>query len=81
MAAQHIEPHLVMADERGNIYDDPRLLMVSLVGLTLFPIAGAPIWRRMFAGDPGAAALDMGTLRKHTLALLDRGIDLREPSP
>ena len=27
MAAQHIEPHLVMADERGNIYDDPDLLM------------------------------------------------------
>ena len=71
------------AQARGEINEDldPRLLMVSLVGLTLFPIAGAPIWRRMFAGDPGAAALDMGTLRKHTLALLDRGIDLREPSP
>ena len=27
---------------------DPRLLVVSLVGLTLFPAAGAPIWRQMF---------------------------------
>ena len=32
MAAQHIEPHLVMADERGNIYDDPDLLMVCRRG-------------------------------------------------
>ena len=32
MAAQHIEPHLVMADEQGNIYDDERLLMVCRRG-------------------------------------------------
>jgi AcrR family transcriptional regulator len=71
------------AQARGEINEDldPRLLMVSLVGLTLFPIAGAPIWRRLFAGDPGTAALDMETFRRHTLALLDRGIDLREPPP
>ena len=32
MATQHIEPHLVMADEQGNIYDDERLLMVCRRG-------------------------------------------------
>jgi len=49
---------------------DPRLLVVSLVGLTLFPAAGAPIWRQMFdAGD-----LDAGAMRDHTIALLDRGV-------
>jgi AcrR family transcriptional regulator len=71
------------AQARGEINEDldPRLLMVSLVGLTLFPIAGAPIWRRIFAGDPTTAALDMDTFRKHTLALLDRGLELKEPSP
>lgn len=71
------------AQARGEINEDldPRLLMVSLVGLTLFPIAGAPIWRRLFAGDPGTAALDMDTFRRHTLALLDRGIDLKEATP
>ncbi len=70
------------AQARGEINEDldPRLLMVSLVGLTLFPIAGAPIWRRLFAGDPTTAALDLDTLRRHTLALLDRGIDLKEAS-
>ena len=32
MAVQHIEPHLVMADEQGNIYDDPHLLMLCRRG-------------------------------------------------
>ena len=49
---------------------DPRLLVVSLVGLTLFPAAGAPIWRRAF----GADELDADALLKHTLALLDHGV-------
>jgi hypothetical protein len=80
---QVMAKRIAAAQARGEINEDlhPRLLMVSLVGLTLFPIAGAPIWRRLFAGDPGTAALDMDTFRKHTLALLDRGIDLKEPSP
>lgn len=48
---------------------DPRLLVVSLTGLTLFPAAGAPIWRRLF----DARDLDAETLANHTIALLDRG--------
>lgn len=49
---------------------DPRLLVVSLVGLTLFPAAGAPIWRQIFqAGD-----IDPVRVRDHTIALLDRGL-------
>jgi AcrR family transcriptional regulator len=61
---------------------DPRLLVVSLVGLTLFPAAGAPIWQRIFAGgveaDPANALppLDAGVLRRHTLALLERGLEV-----
>lgn len=49
---------------------DPRLLVVSLIGLTLFPAAGAPIWRRVFEAD------DLGpdALARHTLALLEGGI-------
>jgi TetR/AcrR family transcriptional regulator len=51
---------------------DPRLLVVSLVGLTLFPAAGAPIWRQLFeTGD-----IDPSALRDHTIALLDRGLEL-----
>ena len=59
------------ADGRLNADLDPRLLVVSLVGLTLFPAAGAPIWRRAF----GAEGLGPEAMLRHTLALLDRGVD------
>jgi len=52
---------------------DSRLLVVSLIGLTLFLAASAPIWRRVFLADD----IDIDTLRRHTLALLDRGIGAR----
>jgi AcrR family transcriptional regulator len=48
---------------------EPRLLVVSLIGLTLFPLAAEPIWRRVF----DAADIDYATLERHTLALLDHG--------
>jgi AcrR family transcriptional regulator len=49
---------------------DPRLLVTSLVGLTLFPAAGAPIWRRMFDADD----IDHVAMQHHAIALLDTGI-------
>jgi len=48
---------------------DPRLLVVSLVGLTMFPLAAQPIWRRVF----DARDVDVAALERHTLALLDHG--------
>lgn len=57
---------------RLNAALDPRLLMVSLVGLTLFPLAGAPVWRALFGADD----IDFDDLRRHTLVLLDRGLEL-----
>lgn len=60
------------AQGRINPDLDPRLLMVSLVGLTLFPAAGAPIWRRLLSADD----LNFDTVRLHTLSLLDRGLEL-----
>jgi TetR/AcrR family transcriptional regulator len=49
---------------------DPRLLVASLVGLTLFPAAGAPIWRRLFDADD----IDAAAMRDHAIALLDGGL-------
>lgn len=49
---------------------DPRLLMVSLVGLTLFPAASAPIWRGLL----GANDVDGDALRRHATALLLHGL-------
>ncbi|MDG9928632.1 MULTISPECIES: TetR/AcrR family transcriptional regulator [unclassified Pseudomonas] len=45
---------------------DPRLLVVSLIGLTLLPYAAAPIWRGVFAN----AQIGDDALITHTLALL-----------
>ena len=73
-------PHLLAqrfaaAQREGRLNPDldPRLLVVSLVGLTMFPAAGAPIWRRIFDADD----LDADALRLHTLALLDRGLEVK----
>lgn len=81
--AQAIAGRFAVAQARGDLNQDldPRLLVVSLVGLTLFPIAGAPIWRRLFADGPAAAPFDLDTLRRHALALLDGGIRRKEPCP
>jgi AcrR family transcriptional regulator len=63
---------LVDAQKRGAIGPDldPRLLIVSLVGLTMFPLAAEHLWRRIFAADD----VDRGVLLRHTLALLDHGL-------
>ena len=53
---------------------DPRLLMVSIVGLTLFPAAGTPIWRQIF----DSADLGIDDIRNHALALVLRGLELPE---
>ena len=49
---------------------DPRLLVVSLVGLTMFPLAAESLWRRVFVADD----IDRAALLRHTLALLDHGL-------
>jgi TetR/AcrR family transcriptional regulator len=63
---------LVEAQKRGAISADldPRLLVVSLVGLTMFPLAAEHIWRRIFP----ASDIDRGVLLRHTLALVDHGL-------
>ncbi|MDC7824355.1 TetR/AcrR family transcriptional regulator [Pseudomonas sp. BLCC-B13] len=50
---------------------DPRLLVVSLIGLTLLPYAAAPIWRGVFANPQ----IGDDALIAHTLALLKGGME------
>lgn len=71
---QQMEQQFRAAQRRGelNAALDPRLLVVSLVGLTLFAAAGAPIWSRIFRVDD----VDIDALRRHALALLDGGIGM-----
>lgn len=63
------------AQERGELNKDldPRLLIVSLMGLTLFPAASAPVWRQLLAADDVSGS----DLQQHTLALLQRGLELK----
>jgi TetR/AcrR family transcriptional regulator len=69
---QMLAQRFAQAQQQGRINAelDPRLLVVSLIGLTMFPAAGAPIWRRVFDADD----IDAPAMRRHTIALLDRGI-------
>ena len=50
---------------------DPRLMVVSLVGLTLFPLAAQSLWRRFLDADD----IDDARLQAHTLALLGHGLE------
>lgn len=53
---------------------DPRLLVVSLIGLTLFPLAAEGIWRQVFPDDD----LGRARLQQHTIALLDSALEPRD---
>jgi len=59
------------AQQRGQLNPalDPRLMVVSMIGLTLFPAASAPIWREMFKTN-----LSTEDLARHALALLGHGM-------
>ncbi|HEX7130320.1 MAG TPA: TetR/AcrR family transcriptional regulator [Rhodanobacteraceae bacterium] len=72
---QLLAQRFAAAQARGRLDRrlDPRLMVVSLVGMTLFPAAGAPIWRKVF----DASDLDSAALQRHVLALLDHGMGAR----
>ncbi|KGI78647.1 TetR/AcrR family transcriptional regulator [Oleiagrimonas soli] len=65
---------LAAAQRAGRLpaHLDPRLLVVSLVGLTLFPAAGAPIWEQIF----NLEASTSDVLAEHALGLLSQGLQL-----
>jgi len=58
------------ADGELNAALDPRLLFVSLIGLTMLPFAAAPVWRKALK----ARDIDGSRMLAHTLALLQQGI-------
>lgn len=68
-----VAARLAGAQARGRLNPqlDPRLLVVSLIGLTLMPLATASIWRQVFE----ASDIDDQALQAHTLALLHRALE------
>lgn len=63
---------LAAARARGDLNPglEPALVMVSLIGLTLLPLATTHIWREL----PGAEAIDTDALVRHVGALLTSGL-------
>ncbi len=76
MLPQALAARFAQAQAQGRLNPrlDPRLLVVSLIGQTMFMAASAPIWRGIFdAGD-----VDADALCNHVLALLEHGLELRD---
>ena len=74
LVAHRVRDLVAEAQAKGRLNRDvePRLLMVSLIGLTVFPLAAQPIWRAIYAADD----ITPEVLRRHVLALLLRGLEL-----
>lgn len=53
---------------------EPRLVFLSLLGLTLLPLATSNLWRRVWQGDPQAQALDTEAIAAHAIAMLTGGL-------
>ncbi|MBO9331479.1 TetR family transcriptional regulator [Achromobacter xylosoxidans] len=55
---------------------EPRLVFLSLLGLTLLPLATSSLWRRVWQGDPQAQAqaLDTEAIAAHAIAMLTGGL-------
>lgn len=70
--AQFIAGPLAAAHAQGLLNPglEPALVMVSLIGLTLLPLATTHIWRAL----PGAQNIDTETLVRHVTALLGHGL-------
>ena len=71
---QRLRDRFVDAQVRGQLNRDldPNLLFVTLIALTLFPLASQSIWRNQL----GASEVTADTIANHALALLERGLEI-----
>ena len=62
---------------RGELNPDvePRLLVLSVMGLTMLPLATQSLWRRL----PGTEGINRSVLARHALAVLRGGLRLAVP--
>lgn len=69
---QKLLSSLAQAQRRGEMNSDvePRLVMISLIGLTLLPLATMNIWRSV----PPLKGVTSGALARHAEALLLHGL-------
>lgn len=77
LLAPRVRDLIAAAQARGEINPalEPRLFMVSLIGLTVFPFAAEPVWRAVYPAED----ITPEVLRRHALALLLHGLEARPP--
>lgn len=59
---------------------EPRLVFLSILGLTLLPLATSNLWRRIWQGDAQAQAIDTEAIAAHAIAMLTGGL-FSPPAP
>ncbi|MGB0133692.1 TetR/AcrR family transcriptional regulator [Dokdonella sp.] len=71
---QRLRERFVEAQAKGQLNRDldPNLLFVTLIALTLFPLASQSIWRSKLHADQ----ITSETIANHALALLERGLEM-----
>ncbi|WP_162941203.1 MULTISPECIES: TetR/AcrR family transcriptional regulator [Achromobacter] len=64
------------AQQRGAITPgvEPRLVFLSILGLTLLPLATSNLWRRLWQGNPPMQAIDTDAIADHAIAMLTGGL-------
>ena len=63
---------------------EPRLVFLSILGLTLLPLATSNLWRRIWQDDPVAQSIDNEAIAAHAIAMLTGGLfapSLPSPPP
>lgn len=63
---------------------EPRLVFLSILGLTLLPLATSNLWRRIWQDDPVAQSIDNEAIAAHAIAMLTGGLfapALPSPTP
>lgn len=71
---RHLADRFTQAKANSRLAEgvDPSLLVVSLIGLSLFAVAAKPVWQNFF---PTQAAGASETMLEHAMALLTHGIE------
>ncbi|WP_313700798.1 TetR family transcriptional regulator [Achromobacter sp.] len=63
---------------------EPRLVFLSILGLTLLPLATSNLWRRIWQDDPVAQSIGNDAIAAHAIAMLTGGLfapSLPSPTP
>ncbi len=60
---------------------EPRLVFLSILGLTLLPLATSNLWRRIWQDDAVAQSIDNEAIAAHAIAMLTGGLFAPAASP